>query len=95
MQIVWGALPAVPKHLRGDPNHPEQLESSPDESEPSLLRAQIESDMAKVRLYVDNIFAGSSSIPEAYITLRYHLLPRLDWANLRLSFKNLSYLPLI
>ncbi|POS81794.1 hypothetical protein EPUL_006422, partial [Erysiphe pulchra] len=46
MQIVWGALPPVPEHLRGDQYHPLQHEFSSDGSEPSLLRAQTESDTA-------------------------------------------------
>ncbi|KAI0995442.1 hypothetical protein K3495_g12736 [Podosphaera aphanis] len=90
MQIVWGALPPVPRYLVNDENHPIQPEFSVDGSEPSLLRAQAETEAAKVRFYVDDIFAGCTSVPEAYVTLRDHLLPRLDWANLRLSFKKLK-----
>ncbi|KAI0995068.1 hypothetical protein K3495_g13114 [Podosphaera aphanis] len=90
MQIVWGALPPVPRYLVNDENHPIQPEFSLDGSEPSLLRAQAETEAAKVRFYVDDIFAGCNSVPDAYVTLRDHLLPRLDWANLRLSFKKLK-----
>ncbi|POS81945.1 hypothetical protein EPUL_005678, partial [Erysiphe pulchra] len=47
MQIVWGHIPSIPVHLRGDSNHPIQLQFSADGSEPSLLRPQSEFEAAK------------------------------------------------
>ncbi|KAI0991407.1 hypothetical protein K3495_g16780, partial [Podosphaera aphanis] len=90
MQIVWGALPPIPPSLLGNSHHPVQPDFSLDGSEPSLLRAQSEFEAAKVRFYVDDIFAGCKNISEAYNTLRFHLLPRLDWANIRVSFKKVK-----
>ncbi|KAI0996042.1 hypothetical protein K3495_g12139 [Podosphaera aphanis] len=90
LQIVWGTLPPVPPSLFGDSHHLVQSEYSLDGSEPSLLRAKSEFKPAKGRFYVHNIFAGCKTISEAYHTLRFHLSHRLDWANIRVSFKKVK-----
>ncbi len=39
---------------------------------------------------MDNFFGGFRTFEELYDFLRYHFLPRVEWARLRLSFKKLQ-----
>ena len=57
--------------------------------EPSLLHSGNPNDLPVLVFYMDDFFGGFEGFEELYDFLRYHFLPRVEWARLRLSFKKL------
>lgn len=57
--------------------------------EPSLLHSVDKDTLPPVAFYVDDGFVAHRTYEEQYAFLETHLLPRLLWANLRISFKKL------
>lgn len=58
--------------------------------EPSLLHSASPDDLPVLTFYMDDFFGGFRTFEEQYDFLRYHFLPRVEWARLRLSFKKLQ-----
>ena len=57
--------------------------------EPSLFNL---TDPPPLKFYLDDIFGGFASPEAAVEYLEQHLLPRLDWARVKISFKKLRLL---
>lgn len=57
--------------------------------EPSLLHALGPDGLPPVAFYMDDIFSGRKSFKQALYFLEHHLLPRIAWSMLKLSFKKL------
>jgi transposase InsO family protein len=72
------------------PKSPQAEEAGYDDSEPSLLSSTSPDKLPGTCFYMDDIFSGQNSFEEAYEFLSDHLLPRLLWAQLKLSFKKLK-----
>jgi transposase InsO family protein len=58
--------------------------------EPSLLASDRPDQLPSVKHYFDDVFGGHKDATEALEFLENHLLPRMDWAQLKLSFKKLK-----
>lgn len=58
--------------------------------EPSLLHSASPNNLPVLIFYIDDFFSGFRTFEELYNFLRYHFLPRIKWARLRLSFKKLQ-----
>jgi hypothetical protein len=56
----------------------------------SALVSDSPTSLPKCTSYVDDIFSGCRTFDEGYSVLEDELLPRIDWARLRLSFKKLE-----
>ena len=61
-----------------------------DDSEPSLLALDSPGGLPSSVFYIDDIFSGCKTFEEGYEYLENHLLPRLLWSCLKLSFKKLK-----
>lgn len=59
-------------------------------AEPSLLQAAEPDTLPGMVYYMDDMMAASNNFEEAFRFLEHHLLPRLLWSKLRLSFKKCS-----
>jgi hypothetical protein len=57
--------------------------------EPSLLSSFSEDTLLSLKFYFDDIFSGHKSVDEALYFLESKLLPRIEWSQLKLSFKKL------
>jgi hypothetical protein len=78
--VVLGPIPKSQKAILGGYN----------DSEPSLLSAKSPEELPPTKFYMDNIFLGLKTYEEGYEFLSEHLLPRLLWSQLKLSFKKLK-----
>ena len=58
--------------------------------EPSLLASTSPDQLSPIKHYFDDIFSGHKDAAEALDFLQNHFLPRIDWAQLKLSFKKLK-----
>ncbi|RKF60580.1 hypothetical protein OnM2_049057, partial [Erysiphe neolycopersici] len=56
----------------------------------SLLAANSADALPDCTFYIDHIFSGFKTFEQGYTLLAEKLLPRLDWAKLRLSFKKME-----
>ncbi|KAI1005918.1 hypothetical protein K3495_g2302 [Podosphaera aphanis] len=56
----------------------------------SILLPKETGQLPGAAFYIDDIFSGFQSFEEGYKLLEEQLLPKLDWAKLRLSFKKLE-----
>ena len=79
MYIVFGAIPSLP-----------QEDGSFSSPEPSLLQGTEGDELPQTKFYMDDIFAGLKDFDAGYKYLENHLLPRLLWSQLKLSFKKLQ-----
>jgi hypothetical protein len=77
MYIVMGPIPRSRR----------AVEEGYDDSEPSLITTASEGTLPKSCFYMDDIMGGFRTFEEAYEFLEQHLLPRLLWSQLKLSFK--------
>ena len=59
-------------------------------NEPSFLHSPSPEKLPTLVFYMDDVFGGFPSFQELYDFLRGHFLPRIEWAQLRLSFKKLQ-----
>ena len=82
-ELMYIALGAIPRSERG-------ISEGYDDSEPSLLMASSPNGLPRSVFYMDDIFAGCKTFQEGYDYLEQHLLPRLLWSQLKLSFKKLK-----
>jgi hypothetical protein len=57
--------------------------------EPSLLHASTPGGLPPTAFYIDDISTGHRSFQDALRFLEHHLLPRIAWSMLKLSFKKL------
>jgi hypothetical protein len=57
--------------------------------EPLLLSLFSEDTLPPLKFYFDDIFSGHKSVDEALYFLESELLPRIEWSQLKLSFKKL------
>lgn len=73
-ELVYRAFGALPPPIR----------------EPSLLHSSSPTDLPVLTFYMDDFFGGFQNFEEQYQFLRYHFLPRVEWAMLKLSFKKLK-----
>lgn len=85
LYLTFGYIPPLPKGEHIDKDNFERF----DGSFPSVLEPSSQDGIALVKFYMDDIFTGSKTPEEAYDVLRNHLLPRLVFAKLRLSFKKM------
>lgn len=60
------------------------------EPEPSLLHSATVDKPEPCKFYMNHIVAGSNSFEELYEFLEQHVLPRVLWSGLKLSFKKLK-----
>ncbi|KAI1003660.1 hypothetical protein K3495_g4544 [Podosphaera aphanis] len=81
MYIIFGEIPPLPEKIRP---------SDHDGSEPSLLRTPAQDSTEPVKFYMDGLFTGNNTLEEAYKFLEEHLLPRIAWSMLKLSFKKVK-----
>src|ERR1700733_353800 len=58
--------------------------------EPSLLASTSPDRLSPAKHYFDDVFGGHTDAAEALDFLQNHFLPRMDWAQLKLSFKKLK-----
>ena len=58
--------------------------------EPSLLHSDDPFLPPKIAFYQDDLLGGQRNFQEQYEFLRDHFFPRIEWANIRLSFKKLK-----
>ena len=63
--------------------------SNSDGSELSLLTPP-PGGIARAKFYADDVFGACKDFYEAYELLDQHLLPRIAWSKLKLSFKKLE-----
>ncbi|KAI0997333.1 hypothetical protein K3495_g10852 [Podosphaera aphanis] len=83
MNIALGVLLKLPNNLKAD--------DGSDGRAPSLLHHK-EIDNEDLKFYMDGIFGAYPSFQAGFSHLQFHLLPRIAWANFRLSFKKLRLL---
>ncbi|KAI0992935.1 hypothetical protein K3495_g15249, partial [Podosphaera aphanis] len=81
MYIMLGEIPPVPEEFRTQ---------ECDGSEPSLLKAPEQDAVEPMKFYMDDLFTGNRTPEEAYQFLEQHLLPRIAWGMLKLSFKKVK-----
>ncbi|KAI1005899.1 hypothetical protein K3495_g2318 [Podosphaera aphanis] len=56
----------------------------------SLLASKTADVLPECTFYIDDIFSGFKTFEQGYTLLAEKILPRLDWAKLRLSFKKME-----
>ena len=87
MHVVLGPIPPVSSSL-GVSESTVSITGA-DGYEPSLLHAMDSPFVAPTCFYIDDIFFGHSSFEIAFCFLRDHLLLRIEWSMLKLSFEEL------
>ena len=80
MFVALGPIPPLPLELQ-TPRY--------NRSKPSLLSSDSVDRAPHVKFYMDDIFSGKETPQEMYEFLQDHLLPRIEWSMLKLSFKKL------
>lgn len=60
------------------------------DSEPSFLHGNQPGELPQMTFYIDDMFPAHSSWDHHWRFIKFHLLPRLLWAKLRLSFSKIK-----
>jgi hypothetical protein len=81
LMIAFGYIPPLPPELQSE---------SHDGSFPSLLRSAALGQPPPLDFYADDITLRNTDFDSQYQSLKDHVLPRIDWSMLKLSFKKID-----